>query len=285
MNTPRIVVGYDGSGETRAAVDWAAAEAARTAAPLLIVHAYQFVWPAGYDSGASIAIVTAAQARARHALGRILEHVHRLNPGIAATGTAVPAPPAAALLDAARDARLLVVGNHGGGGVAGLLLGSVSQQVATRSPVPVAVVRGRATAAEGPVVVGVNDSPSCDATLALAFDAAAARGTGVVAIRAYPPPSPAAKPLSAAEANELAALDASLAGWPGKYPGVPLDATLTAGRPARVLIGASRTAQLVVVGGRDHNGLAGVVLGSVGQRLMHHARCPVLITHRKEEAA
>lgn len=46
---------------------------------------------------------------------------------------------------------------------------------------------------------------------------------------------------------------------------------------AAVLVGASHTAQLVVVGSRDHGALTGMVLGSTGLQLIHHADCPVLI--------
>jgi nucleotide-binding universal stress UspA family protein len=47
---------------------------------------------------------------------------------------------AAALLDVAKEADLLVIGSRGHGGFTGLLLGSVSQQCATHSPCPVVVV-------------------------------------------------------------------------------------------------------------------------------------------------
>jgi nucleotide-binding universal stress UspA family protein len=66
-------------------------------------------------------------------------------PGAVEARTAVVAGPAApALLDAAAGADLLVVGSHGHGTFAGLLLGSVSLHCATHSPCPVVVVRGRA---------------------------------------------------------------------------------------------------------------------------------------------
>jgi len=51
------------------------------------------------------------------------------------------------------------------------------------------------------------------------------------------------------------------------------------GRTAPALIDLSHTVQLVVVGSRGHGGFAGLLLGSVGQQLMHHAECPVMIVH------
>lgn len=49
------------------------------------------------------------------------------------------------------------------------------------------------------------------------------------------------------------------------------------GHPADVLINASHTAVMLVVGGRGHGGFTGALLGSVSTAVAHHAKCPVLI--------
>ncbi|GGM68004.1 universal stress protein [Dactylosporangium sucinum] len=275
----RVVVGYDGSAEALAAVDWAAAEAERAQAQLQVVNAYRVAWPgAYYDIAPEMTEATARSAE--ELVAEAVDRVRGRGTGLDVIGTAVDALPAATLLDVGdAGARLLVVGNRGAGGLTNLVMGSVSQQVATHAHVPVAVVRGRTTATDGPVVVGTDDSPGSDTALGLAFEAARARGAGLVAIRAHVPPIRPVLPLSEIRAQEHAALDASLARWAGKYPDVVLEARVAVGRAAKVLVGVSHTAQLVVVGSRGHGGFTGLLLGSVGQQLMHHAECPVLIAH------
>jgi len=94
------------------------------------------------------------------------------------------------LLAAAGDAELIVLGSRGRGGFAGLLLGSVSQRVATHAPCRVVVIRGRGDVPEGAVVAGVDDSPAADLVLETAFDQAAARGGTLTVMRAFLPVLP-----------------------------------------------------------------------------------------------
>lgn len=51
------------------------------------------------------------------------------------------------------------------------------------------------------------------------------------------------------------------------------------GHPAQVLLDAADGAQLLVVGSRGHGGFTGMLLGSVSQHLVAHARCPVVVVH------
>ena len=58
---------------------------------------------------------------------------------------------------------------------------------------------------------------------------------------------------------------------------------VTEGRAGAVLVAAAEGADLLVVGCRGHGGLAGTLLGSVGQYCAHHAPCPVVIMRGKHE--
>ncbi|GAB1692655.1 hypothetical protein KRM28CT15_44580 [Krasilnikovia sp. M28-CT-15] len=167
------------------------------------------------------------------------------------------------------------------------MLGSVSQRLATHAPCPTVVVRGRDMALSGPVVVGADGSADGDHVLEAAFAAAAARRAPLLAVHAYAMPLPVvgygAPPpvqvdldeLQAAEEQELELL---LAPWRAKFPDVAVQTRVTGGGAARQLVGASHSAQLVVVGNRGLGVVTGVLLGSVSLQVLHHADCPVLVS-------
>ena len=67
-----------------------------------------------------------------------------------------------------------------------------------------------------------------------------------------------------------------------KDRGVPVTGKIVEGNPASALIGASRDADLVVVGSRGHGGFTGMLLGSVSHQTIHHAHCPVLVIREPE---
>lgn len=58
---------------------------------------------------------------------------------------------------------------------------------------------------------------------------------------------------------------------------VPTSTSSTQGNAAEVLVQASRSATLLVVGSRGHGQFAGILLGSVSEHCVGHAHCPVLV--------
>lgn len=132
-----IVVGIDGSDGSRAALDWAVAEAKRTGGRLLLVHVWHWV----DDVMAAPLAPTAVEGRERQ--GR--EMVRRLAREVGAQGVPVSTRvvhgwPVAGLIEADPHAAMIVVGRHGRGAVAGALMGSVSQGCVHRATCPVVVV-------------------------------------------------------------------------------------------------------------------------------------------------
>jgi nucleotide-binding universal stress UspA family protein len=286
MTTNEIVVGFDGSAQSRAALRFAVAQAQRMRAAVRVVTAYDYNWGAGRFGGSEVLEQT---VRERHekAIADAVEEVRPVAGDVTVTGAAILGEPAPVLVNAGRSAALTVVGNRGHGGFGSLLLGSVSQKVATHAGHPVVVVRGSVDTATGPVVVGVDHVGHSDHTLGAAFDEAARRSCPVIAIHAYELPAAYGvmamsvlpyKPSDVRDA-EAAALDKALLPWREKYPDVPVEPLVAQGTAARVLVDVSSSAGLVVVGSRGGGGLTGTLLGSVSLQVLHHADCPVLVVH------
>ncbi|MET8837109.1 universal stress protein [Micromonospora sp. NPDC004540] len=144
--TPRpagpVVVGVDGSALSRAAVEFAAEEAAVRGARLHAVHAYTH--PASTGPGDMQPLVyEEGQLRGEEdrVLAESLTGLAERRPEVPVTRAVAHGRPVAALTEASREAQLLVVGRRGRGELSGLLLGSVSQGVLHHADCPVAVVR------------------------------------------------------------------------------------------------------------------------------------------------
>jgi len=283
MNPAAIVVGTAGVDSGDQAVEWAAREAGLRRVPLRIVHVLEWNTGEAREANGSTYVERVWSSSAALTSAAI-RHAQDVAPGVDVTADTLIGHPAERLIEFGRDAALLVLGYRGGGGFAGLRIGSVGQRVATHAPCPVAIVRGVPTT-DGPIIAGVDDSPAADQVLEAAFAAAAVRGTDLIVIRSYAPamqlwvasvrPADIATPDQDAAAR--AVLEERLAPWRGKFPQVPTEIRLIHDAIAPALAGASAGAQLVVVGSHGRGPIRGALLGSTGLHLLRHAECPVLV--------
>jgi nucleotide-binding universal stress UspA family protein len=142
-----IVVGVDGSAESKEALRWAVEEGRLRVTGVRALVAWEYPpLSAGTDpylpgAGDALALIDPGDL-ASMAGARLAEAVAESG---ATSGeveeVVVEGHPAKALLEAAKDAELLVVGSRGHGGFTGALLGSVSQACVSHAPCTVVVVR------------------------------------------------------------------------------------------------------------------------------------------------
>ena len=272
-----ILVGYDGSPCSEQALLWAAREARWRGTVLTICH----VCPADHvpappgDREAR----GHAQRTGEHNLAKALRFAENLmGPGktrpLVATG-----PAAQVLCQHSADADMVVVGARGRGGLPGMLLGSVSQQVCAHGHGRIVVVRGHWHAAggyiPGPVVVGADGSAASRAAIAFAAEEAALAEVPLLAVCAL-----ADRPGNLAGASRIQeAFDRDIAHWEKEHPELTILRQISLGQPRTALLDAASGAQLLVVGNRGRGGLEGMLLGSVSEAMLHHATCPVGVAH------
>jgi len=133
----RIVVGVDGSEISRAALQWAVDEARRRTATVEAIHVLHQPFVYGYAYLAEVETDDYAE-EAQKVLNEAIAAIDTT--GVAVEPRVIAGGPSQVLVEAAKGADLLVVGSRGRGGFSGLLLGSVSQQVAHHAPCPVVII-------------------------------------------------------------------------------------------------------------------------------------------------
>ncbi len=139
-----VVVGVDGSEGAKAALRFALEEARLRQATLRVVHTWHFggIGLSGIEgfTPAGAGDLSDLRRAAEVALDAILHEVAPQPDGVTIERHVVEGAAATVLIDASRDADLLVVGSRGHGGFTGLLLGSVGQQCAHHAACPVVIV-------------------------------------------------------------------------------------------------------------------------------------------------
>lgn len=273
--TARIVVGFDGSADAQRALEWALVEAPRRDASLRVVVIHR-----RSTALANERVAETVDAWAALAAELLTRAGHR-----AADVEVLEGLPSELLVRESGDAVLTVLGAKGHGRLSGTLVGSVSQHVTRHAEGPVVVVRQTANPAADRVIVGIDGSVGSDLALDFALDHASRTGAPVVALYGWRLGGATATALTGSVPDQAAdeieeagrLLTEAVSGRARKYPEVTLRREAIPVPAVRALADASENAALVVVGSRGRGAFEGLLLGSVGQAVLHRARCPVAV--------
>jgi len=283
LHEPPVVVGVDGSPTSRPALRWAITEASTRRLPLQLVSA----WNPSFDIDALGLATREVEAHCRAVLDGAQAEVNAADPNILVTTTTYIGPAQTALIEASRGADTLVVGSRGLRPLPAFLIGATSLEVAAHAECPVVLVRETETPrpSTGGVVVGVDGTAQSADAVAYGFAYAAAHAVKLTVLHAYQVEyvagvisDLAAEDTTARIAQEERVITAeALAGWGEKYPDVRVATVTTRDHPVDALVDASRTGELLVIGGHRRGRIGGALLGAVGHGILHGAHCPVAV--------
>ncbi|MFI6524038.1 universal stress protein [Streptomyces uncialis] len=292
MSTLPVIAAVDGSDSSLRALDWALAETERRGTTLRVVHVRQYapsnqtdVLVSGEEPPAVDPVLSQVRDRLADRAG--LPPVEYLD---------YEGSPGSVIPGLGDSAQLIVLGSRGRGGFASLLLGSNGMAAARDAACPVVIVpqEGREIHNEsevepGPrVVVGASVEAPDAHTLAFAFDAADRLGARVDVVSAFPWPEyvwtavggfvPSESDQQAAQDEIVALIGDIVAPYRAEHPDVRVAVVAAPGDAAGHIVGASKDAQLIVVGRHRRRLLKPArLLGSVTQAVLLHAASPVAV--------
>jgi len=248
----KIVVAVDFSAEATLAIAHAMSIARRTDAELVLLHVDQVPPPESERPDNAWAVQERQRlAGARAALSELRERLS--GQGVAIAHLVAHGYADTAIAEAARElhAELVVVGSHGRTGLKRVLLGSVAERTVRLAESSVLVARGIAPAGGyRNVIVGVDESEARWRVLDRARTVAAPDATVQVV---------------------HAAIESTPEGLGS------MEVEVVEGMPVEVLAERSRAADLIVVGSHGRRGVRRLLLGSVAEATVRHARCSVLV--------
>jgi nucleotide-binding universal stress UspA family protein len=286
MKTPlKLLVAYDGSDDANTAIDDLMRAGLPPVADALVLTVAEHWAPpptafdaglVGYDGWADAAIRTAEQT------ARVgCERVSKLFPGWDVRPVGESGSPGRAIVQAAETfvRELIVLGSRGHTALGRILLGSVSDYVATHAPCSVRVSRAREGEGGHPprILVAVKGAPSSDTALRAVTARSWPDGTEVRLVTAFGPFGLLGSELT----SVLAAVD-DLHGEASmrlREHGLGTSSVVADGDPKRVLVEMAEQwgADSIVLGTRDLSFKGRMLLGSVSRAVLHRAHCAVEI--------
>lgn len=283
-DTRRSVVA--GVSRTRPAVNehvvrWAADEATARGLPLHVVHAQEWprgAWPDTEPAHPAYTWSTHFRASGEALLDEARRVASARHPALTVTSELAVGRAVHLLRESGETAAMLVLGAHRFTVVESAFAGAdKGHALIGHLPCPMALVPEPPGDAQvdGPVVVGVDGSPSSQAAVDLAFEEADAAKAPLVAVEVC-------RPRDAAWASFVADtplyLSELLSGHRARYPDTEVRQEILTGQPALTLVAASCHARCLVVGTRGRGGFRGMLLGSTSRALVNHTHCTLIVT-------
>jgi len=179
------------------------------------------------------------------------------------------------ILEEANETRpdLIIMGRHGYTGLTRLLMGSVTARVIGHSPCNVLVVPREVPLSFDRLLIASDGSVFSEAAWTEALSLAKTMGSALIGV------SVAAADRDIPAATEVVrGLEAA-----GAAQGLTLDTMIPIGRPEDGIVKAAdfKGASLIIVGSHGRTGLKRLLMGSVAERVIGHAKCPVLVVKKK----
>ncbi|WP_326826246.1 universal stress protein [Streptosporangium sp. NBC_01639] len=270
-----VVAGYDGSKASRQALQWGVSEARTRFVPLVVCHAWQWLYPMPPVSPETL---EAVRRMGQHVLNAGVSLARSMAPRLEVVERLEMGSPAVVLVSESSAAELVTVGPRGTGGFKELQIGSVAMQLAAHSYCPVAVVREPDRPATGRVVVAVEGAGPERSGIGVAFEEARLRQASLTAICLCPEDMDDTRQAATRFYNTVSV-------WEEKYPGVAVDTSVETRPATAVLHGAAEHADLVVVNGRGEDDPIELPLGVLSQSLLRGASCTVIVIPDRMSAA
>jgi nucleotide-binding universal stress UspA family protein len=277
-----VLIGVDGSEDSRTALRWGTALGRELGLPVHAMRAWQYPSDTMMRFG-RIELPDPPEA------DRLYEEelrsvLHEELGGVADDAVAKVArgPAVSALLRHAERDAMIVVGSRGLGGFRGLLLGSVTQQLCEHAPCPVTVVRGDPGATPLPHRILVGTDGSIHAAKALRFAGSLAKECDAELVVAYASgPVGVTDPVDFERDVTPSALRDTVDAWcePLDEAGTAYSVSIVEGDARSALLEAAheRAADLLVVGSRGRGPIAKLLLGSVATSVIQHSDLPVTV--------
>ncbi len=280
-----VVVPTDFSNHARAAAARALELARYFATPIHLVHAlrqptHEFALPA--NTWAKV------RASARERLEKLREQLEERGGSVSATLRETDPVGAIEAEVRERSATLITMGTHGFGGLKHMLLGSATERTLRATACPVLCVQAGETDAERPIrriLLGTDFSAHSESALGITLGLAKRLGAAVEVVHSAELPIDASGAYSPAVDDKLVIelrgqARRMLEAWGDhlRAAGLSVRTHLTEGAASEALgeRALSLACDLIVMGARGNTALGQVFLGTVAERMLRTAPCPVL---------